>query len=120
MTRTEFENLIHQALTQIPEEIRAHLDNVDLVVDDWPTKEQLMGSGIEEDQCLMGLYEGIPLTERYGYNMVLPDKITLFQRSIESVCSGESEIVDQVRDTVEHEVAHHFGLDDEALKDVGV
>jgi len=122
MTRTQFERLVREALIQLPEEIQARLDNVDLVVEDWPTREQLAGSGIDEGHCLLGLYEGIPLTERngYGYDMVLPDKITLFQRSIEAVCSSEEETVKEVRNTVVHEVAHHFGIDDYRLEEMGV
>ena len=96
------------------------MDNVDVVVEDWPTKAQLVGSGMEEDQYLLGLYEGVPLTDRYDYSMVLPDKITLFQQVIEAICSNDEEIVREVRDTVTHEVAHHFGIDDDRLEEMGV
>ena len=120
MTRAQFEALVRQALADIPERIRSHVDNVDVVVEDWPSRAQLVGSGIEEEQYLLGLYEGIPLTDRYDYGMVLPDKITLFQKAIEEVCSSEDEVVAEVRDTVVHEVAHHFGIDDEALHEMGL
>ena len=120
MTRTQFERLVREALSQIPDEIRDRLDNVDLVVENMPSREQLAGSGLEDTNVLLGLYEGIPLTERYGYNMVLPDKITLFQQSIESICANDDEIVAEVRNTVVHEVAHHFGIDDESLEEIGV
>ncbi len=104
----------------VPDAFRDRLDNVDLLVEDWPTKEQLIGSGVEEGQYLLGLYEGIPQTERYGYGMVLPDKITLFQKSIEAVCSSNEEIIEEVRHTVVHELAHHFGIDDQRLEELGV
>ena len=120
MTREQFERLVREALREVPEEIRARLENVDLVVDDWPTREQLVGSGIEEGQYLLGLYEGIPLTDRYDYSMVLPDKITLFQKAIEDICSSDEEVVREVRNTVVHEVAHHFGVEDERLEEMGV
>ena len=120
MTREEFETLVREALSQIPGEIRGRVENVDLVVEDWPTTEQLAGSGLERGQYLLGLYEGIPLTERYGYDMVLPDKITLFQGAIEEVCSSDEEIIKEVRDTVVHEVAHHFGIEDDKLEQLGV
>ena len=120
MTRAQFEALVRQALADIPEQIRSHVDNVDVVVEDWPSRAQLVGSGIDEEQYLLGLYEGIPLTDRYDYGMVLPDKITLFQKAIEEVCSSEDELVAEVRDTVVHEVAHHFGIDDESLHELGV
>ena len=119
MNRAQFEMLVRQALSDLPEEIKARLENVDVVVDDEPSRNQLVGSGIE-GEYLLGLYEGIPLTERYGYNMVLPDKISLFRKSIEEICSDDDEIVKEVRDTVIHEVAHHFGIDDERLEEMGV
>ena len=120
MTRSEFERLVRQAMDQIPPELRSRVENVDVVIDGWAAPEKLLGSGIEEPESLLGLYEGIPLTERYGYDMVLPDKITLFQNAIESICSSDEEIVAEIRDTVVHEVAHHFGIDDDALAEMGV
>ena len=120
MERTIFERLVRQALEDLPEEFRIRMDNVDVVVDDLPTRDQLVGSGIEEGECLLGLYEGIPLPDRYGYNLVLPDKITLFQRSIESICANDQEVLKEVQDTVVHEVAHHFGIGDEELGRMGV
>ena len=115
-----FERLVRQALEGLPDEIRLRMDNVDVVVEDLPTPDQLVGSGIEEGECLLGLYEGIPLPDRYGYDMVLPDKITLFQRSIESICSSDKEVLTEIQDTVVHEVAHHFGIGDETLGRMGV
>ena len=96
------------------------LNNVDLVVEDWPVREQLAGHVIDEGDYLLGLYEGVPLTERADYGMVLPDKITLFQKAIESICSSDEEVVTEVRNTVVHEVAHHFGIDDDALTEMGI
>ena len=109
MTRTEFERLVREALADIPAEISAHVENVDLIVEEWATDEQLVGAGIPADELLMGLYEGIPLPDRYNYDMVLPDKITLFQRAVE-----------EIRMTVVHEIAHHFGIDDDRLDEMGV
>ena len=120
MTRTEFERLVRQAMEQIPPELRSRVENVDIVIEGWATPNELLGSGIEEAESLLGLYEGIPLTERYGYDMVLPDKITLFQKAIESICSSDEEVVEEVRNTVVHEVAHHFGIDDDALTEMGI
>ena len=120
MTRTQFERLVIQALDRIPEDLRSRLDNVDIVVDDMPSKEQLVGSGIEEGNILLGLYEGLPLTDRYNYDMVLPDKITLFQQPIESICQTDEDIIREIQDTVVHEVAHHFGIDDDRLHQYGL
>ena len=118
MERSEFEKLVREALSTIPEGLSAYLENVDLVVEDLPRNEHLGGHVIEDGNFLLGLYEGIPLTERSDYGMVLPDKITLFQKSIEGVCSSKEEIVQEVRGTVVHEVAHHFGIDDDRLDEL--
>lgn len=120
MEKSKFERLVRETLEDLPDEIRLRLDNVDVVVDDLPTSDQLVGSGLDERESLLGLYEGIPLPDRYGYNLVLPDKITLFQRSIEAICSSDQEILTEIRDTVIHEVAHHFGINDDALDNIGV
>ena len=120
MERARFERLVAEALDGIPDDIGDRLDNVDVVVDDWPSQAQLIGSGINEGEYLLGLYEGLPLTERDDYNMVLPDKITLFQGAIEAICSNDEEIVREVRDTLIHEVGHHFGIDDERLYEMGL
>ena len=120
MTRAQFERLVRQALTDIPDEIEVRLENVDIVVEEWATDDQLVGANIPEDQHLLGLYEGIPLPDRYNYDMVLPDKITLFQRTIEEFCAREEEIVEEVRMTVVHALAHHFGIDAHRLEEIGV
>ncbi len=104
----------------MPAEFVVYLDNVDIVVEDWPTQEMLAGRTVDEGDLLLGLYEGVPLTERGDYGMVLPDKITLFQKSIESICADQNEIVDEVRLTVIHEVAHHFGITDGRLEALGI
>ena len=118
MTLAEFEKLVRTALEEIPDKIARELNNVDVVVEEWASKDQLIGSGIDEGNYLLGLYEGIPLTDRYGYDMVLPDKITLFQGAIEAICTTDEEMVKEVRDTVIHEVAHHFGIDDDRLEEM--
>ena len=120
MTRAQFERLVREALSQIPQQLLDWMENVDLVIEDWPSRDQLVGSGIDDSEWLLGLYEGIPLTDRYDYNLVLPDKITLFQKAIESICSGEDEVIRELRDTLVHEVAHHFGIDDDALEQMGI
>ena len=118
MDLPQFERLVRQAIGRIPQGLRAYLDNVDVVVEDWPAIEQLAGHVIGDDDYLLGLYEGVPLTERADYGMVLPDKITLFQRPIEAMCSDDEEIIEEVRKTVVHEVAHHFGIDDDRLEEL--
>jgi predicted Zn-dependent protease with MMP-like domain len=119
MTRAEFEALVVRALEGIPDEIGSRLDNVDVVVEDVPTRDQLAGTEIGEGEILLGLYDGIPLTERYGYGEVLPDKITLFQGSLEALDLSTEDLVREIADTVVHEVAHHFGIDDRRLHELG-
>lgn len=94
------------------------LDNVEIVVEDEPTTEQL-GSHEDGDE-LFGLYEGTPLTARGSdYSLVLPDKITIFRRPIERACSTPEEMADEVRVTVIHELAHHFGIEEDRIADLG-
>ena len=115
ISREQFERLVSQALYDLPDEFRHSLQNVDIVVDDVASMNQIVGTGIENAMDLLGLYEGIPLTERYGYDMVLPDKVTIFQKPIESICNTEEEVAEEISKTLIHEIAHHFGLDDEHL-----
>ena len=97
------------ALDLIPEALGRHMDNVWVAVEERSRGERLLG-----------LYEGIPLTEREGYGgMVVPDRITIYRRAICGMCDTEDEVVDAVRTTVIHEVAHHFGIDDDRLDELG-
>lgn len=118
VTRSVFERLVVQALEELPEELLEALDNVDIVIEQEPTPEQLRELGVEEG-TLYGLYEGIPLTERSSYDLVLPDKITIFQGPITRDAESHAEIAQVVRDTVIHELAHHFGISDERLHELG-
>lgn len=120
MRGEEFERLVAQALEELPEEFQKRLDNVDVVVAANPTRDQRERAGIGPHKTLFGLYEGVPLTKRdRGYHLVLPDKITIFQRPMEAVCRTDEEIRNLVRKTVMHEIAHHFGLGDERLRELG-
>jgi predicted Zn-dependent protease with MMP-like domain len=104
-----FAELVAEALDGIPAELGEVMDNVAVVVDDQAPPGRLLG-----------LYEGIPLTERADYGaLALPDRITVFRQSINSCCDTVEEVVDQVRTTVVHEVAHHFGIGDERLHELG-
>ena len=116
MDTKRFSKLVSRALDNLPDEFLDIMDNVEVVVEDYPTKSQCQGSKRTE---LLGLYEGIPLTERDShYGLVLPDKISIFQKPIEAICRTDAEIIDQVEKTVRHEIAHHFGLSDEELDEI--
>ena len=119
LLQEEFEDLVLDAIDELPRELLVRLDNVAVVVQRWPSRAQMVEADLHHEEELLGLYEGIPLTERDDYGMVLPDKIALFQGSIEAICASDEEIVEEVRRTVVHEVAHHFGIDDEALHEMG-
>ena len=120
LPRAEFEQLVIEAIDSLPQKFLDRLENVDIVVESTPTRAQLLQQGIPEDSLLLGLYEGVPLTARENYGFVLPDKITIFQEAIEVVCPSPDRIVQEVRETVAHEIAHHFGLSDEALETLGL
>jgi predicted Zn-dependent protease with MMP-like domain len=119
--RARFEELVAEAIDGLPDDILGMLDNVEIVVSDAPTVDQLDEAGdLEAGEMLLGLYEGIPLTDRTSnYGMVLPDKITLFQQALESVCPDEEALRNEVRVTVIHELAHHFGISDRRLRELG-
>ncbi len=117
---TTFADIVRQVVESLPETFLERLDNVDVVVEHYPTTEQLRANGLSEPETLLGLYEGLPLTEREAYGMAVPDKITLFHGPIESICENLDQLIDQIRTTVVHEVAHHFGINDQALSEIGL
>lgn len=120
LSREEFRGLVLEALEGLPEDFVDRMDNCDVVTQDWPDPNQLDVGGAGSRYDLLGLYEGIPLTDRDSYDLVLPDKITLFQRPLEAICPTKKEVIEQVRITVAHEIAHHFGIDDERLEELGL
>lgn len=119
MNRPRFEQLVVEALAELPLEFQEKLDNIDVVIEDWPTPEEMARAGLGPDQLLFGLYQGVPLTRRtQHYGMVLPDKITIYQRPIEIHCRTPQAIRRQIKRTVIHEIAHHFGLGEERLREL--
>ncbi len=120
MDSQRFERLVAEAIARLPEEFQERLENIDIVVADRPTPQQLDDAGGKEGGTLLGLYEGVPLTERtQGYGFVMPDKISIFQGPIEAMCRDDRQIVAAVRRVVRHEIAHHFGISDDHLRDIG-
>jgi predicted Zn-dependent protease with MMP-like domain len=120
ISRERFEELVVQALEELPEWVQATLDNVEVTVADLPSPEQRHRMGLRRDSTLLGLYEGVPQTQRTThYGLVLPDKITLFRLPILSVCRTPEEVARRVRSVVVHELAHHFGIDDDRLRELG-
>ncbi len=120
MNRGKFERLVRRAIESLPDRFLERLDNVDVVVEDAPSSEQAQEHGLAAGETLFGLYEGTPQVDRIEYSFAVPDKITIFQGGIEEFCRNEREIVEQVRLTVVHEIAHHFGISDDALHEMGL
>ena len=116
-----FAALVEEAVHELPDWVSAHLDNVSILVAAWPTREQLVSSGTPEGQTLLGLYEGVPLPRRgRGYNMVPPDRITLFQGPLESQAIDPAALRRLIVRTIVHEIGHHFGFDEGRLKRLGI
>jgi predicted Zn-dependent protease with MMP-like domain len=116
MDRQEFEKLVDRAIEALPEEFKSKLENIDVLVEDWPSPQQINKLKLRNKAQLLGLYEGIPQTKRdSGYNMVLPDKITIFQKPIEMECRSDKEIEAEIGRVVKHEIAHYFGIGDATL-----
>ena len=119
MDREKFEGLVARAVDSLPEEFRTKLENIDVVVEDWPTQYQLADVGLKDDETLLGLYEGVPLTRRSShYGLVPPDKITIFRRPIEAKCRYIDQITAEIQRVVRHEIAHHFGIGDSRLEQI--
>jgi predicted Zn-dependent protease with MMP-like domain len=120
MSRQEFRHLVAQTIASLPPRVAQRLANVEIVVKVRPSTEELTMIGLNPATTLFGLYTGVPLTKRNSsYGMVLPDKITLYQRSIEEGCRTQEEIQAQIRTTLLHEIGHHFGLSEDDLEKAG-
>ncbi len=119
MERERFEELVSEAVEGLPDKFKESLRNISIMVAEWPTREQLDEVGMKRRQDLLGLYEGVPLTKRSrGYQMVLPDRITIFQRPIELHCRSDDRIIERIQRTVQHEIAHYFGISDDRLREI--
>jgi len=122
VSRERFEELVEAALDEIPDALWEFVENLGVTVAEWPSAAQRAAAGTPPGSLLLGLYEGVPLTERtHYYGLVPPDRITIFRGPILRVCppGDEAAIRAQVRRTVLHEVAHHFGIDDDRLHEIG-
>ena len=121
LTPAAFEDVVMEAIASIPEALRARLANVDVVIEQWPSTADLRAAEVPEGYTLFGLYTGVPLTERTsGYNMVLPDRITIYRGPLLAAFSEVDELKGEIRATVIHEFAHFFGLSDADLVRLGV
>jgi predicted Zn-dependent protease with MMP-like domain len=119
LTRKEFEKVVTSALRGLPKSLKKRMENIDVVIEAQASSDLLSEMGLRSPFDLLGLYQGIPLDQRgFYYGNVLPDKITLFQYPIESICKTKEEIEEKVREVVIHEVGHYFGLDEDRLEEL--
>ena len=120
LSHREFAKLVEQAMDSLPQQFVPYMDNIIVEVRDRPDPKLLAEMDMSDRDCLLGLYTGIPITEKSvtaPYEM--PERILIFKANIESVCDTRRQVVEQVRTTVLHEVGHHFGMDEDDLEDLG-
>ncbi len=118
----EFEAIAHEEFENLPPAFRDRLDNVHIVVEEVDTRTRRRRAGVYRDSMLLGLYEGVPLSQRgtsYGVYPVVPDRITLFQRNIELTVGSPEELRQRIREVMVHEIAHHFGMSEKEIRAAG-
>jgi predicted Zn-dependent protease with MMP-like domain len=114
-----YERLVQETIDDLPEDLRDRIQNLQIVIEDRPSREQMRAAGIRPPLTLFGLYQGVPMTARGGwYGNVLPDKITLFRKPIEAHSRDWDDLVRIVRETVLHEIGHYFGLSEDRLREI--
>ena len=118
MEKEKFEKIVRQAIKSIPKKFLERLENVEILIEDEPNPHQLRKLKAKRNFLVLGLYEGIPKTKRWNYQGVLPDKITIFKNPIEKIASSEKEIKEIVKNTIWHEIAHHFGIDEKKIREI--
>lgn len=121
LSEEDFAALVDEALALLPRQFRQWMDNVTVDIQPRPTREMMAAVDMPFDRALLGLYHGVPVTEKsVEAPWELPEQIFIFQRNIESICRTRQEVVEQVRVTVLHEIGHHFGFSEEELENLGM
>ncbi len=119
MERERFEELVEEALDELPQRFRKRIQNLAVVVEDKPSREVYERTGSSPFGLLLGLYHGVPFKHRGPfYGNLPPDVITIYQKPIEQICTTEEEIKKKVREVVFHEIGHYFGFNDKELKEI--
>lgn len=119
MTREQFEHLAQEAFDNLPADFRDRVENVQIVIEEYPSDDVIKKMKISRGS-LLGLYQGIPLTQRgqwYGMSATVPDKISLYQKNIESVCRSDEEIERRITEVLYHELGHYFGMDEKQVRE---
>jgi predicted Zn-dependent protease with MMP-like domain len=120
LNRDSFDKIVAKALDGLPDEFKQKLDNVEVVVEDWPDPETLRLTGVRNRTQLLGFYHGVPQTKRtHNYGLVLPDKISIYRQPILMRCRTARQVHTTVEHVLRHEIAHHFGISDERLQEIG-
>jgi predicted Zn-dependent protease with MMP-like domain len=122
MDRQEFEAIVEEIFEQLPQRFHDAIENVAIVVEDYPNGETVNKLHLRSKYDLLGLYQGIPLTVRttsYGMNAVIPDRISLYQKNIESHCSNDKELRAKIYEVLIHEIGHYFGMNEEEIRAAG-
>ena len=122
MELEEFERIAEEAYEALPDSFKKRIENVRIVVEDFPHEEQLRKVGASSPHSLLGLYQGVPLSHRlsgYGTYPTIPDTITLFRKNIESVARQDSQVRERIREVLIHEIAHYFGMTEEEIRQAG-
>lgn len=120
LSKEEFNEVVTEAIGSLPKEFRDHLDNVDVMVADYPSRSMMRR--VPRGRMLLGLYQGVPHRHRgpwYGMQPVMPDRITLFKKNIEAICSSREAVHHRIKKTLLHEIGHHFSMSDRELRGIG-
>jgi predicted Zn-dependent protease with MMP-like domain len=118
LDREEFQEVITRAIESLPDEFKSKLDNVDVVIEDYPPRA--VTRKLPRGRLILGLYQGVPMKRRTSrYGLVMPDKISIYKKNIEAISSSRDEIYERIRKTLLHEIGHHFSLTDGDLRRMG-
>ena len=122
MERTLFEHIVQQTFDRLPAQFKEVIENVGVVVEDYPSEELVRKLRLRSKHDLLGLYQGVPLTARgswYGMTPIVPDKISLYQNNIEAQCATEEQVIDKIYEVLIHEIGHYFGMSEEEIRAAG-
>ena|ERR1043166_8087149 len=120
VSEQRFQELMEDAMASIPDNFKQKMENIAFIIEPYPSEHDLEKTGLKEGSMLLGLYSGIPYTHRSSwYNAATPDRILLFQKNIEYVCSTESQLVNKIKEVIIHEIGHYFGMDEEQIRAAG-
>ena len=116
MEEKKFRKLVTEAIDELPDSFKEKIDNLYVVVDDFPSREVLQGQRLKSPYAILGLYQGIPVKKRgVSYTNVLSDRITIYQKPIESLCKNDDGVKEKVKEVFRHELGHHFGFSEKEL-----